>query len=296
MNSGTAAKRVAIVGGYGKMGAWFARFLESEGFAVTIIGRDKDKLAKAAIELGVAATDRFERVAEADIVVLSVPIDAFGSVCQSLAPNVGANHKVVDLTSVKTRPVDTMHLHFPRSIVLGAHPVFGPGAAGLGGQNFILTPTSDPERDFAENISGWLAARGANVRIMPPEEHDRLMSISLGLAHFIAIITADALVSLDKLTDMNGASGITYKALLTLVESVLSEDPSLYASIQLNLPQIPEIESLFSEKARDWAAMVKQGNRDEFVRRMSELKSRLEAANPDFGRSYQNLYRLIDRE
>ncbi|GAI64600.1 unnamed protein product, partial [marine sediment metagenome] len=31
---------------------------------------------------------------------------------------------------------------------------------------------------------------------------------------------------------------ITYKVLLTLVESVLSEDPELYASLQMNLPNI----------------------------------------------------------
>ncbi|PPD58237.1 prephenate dehydrogenase [Dehalogenimonas etheniformans] len=294
MNPGDNQKRVAIVGGYGKMGAWFAHLVKSEGFSVTIIGRDKDKLTMAAVELGVAATDRFDRVTAADIVILSVPIDAFEDVCRSLAPFVGPGHKIVDLTSIKTKPVEIMHRYFPRSMVLGAHPVFGPGASSLKSQNFILTPTDNLEKDFAEKISAWLGKRGAHVRIMPPEEHDCLMSISLGLAHFIAIVTADALVNLDKLTEMNGASGITYKALLTLVESVLSEDPSLYASIQLNLPQLPEIEKLFSQKAEDWAQMVKGGRRQEFIDRMSRLKSRLEAANPEFGKSYQNLYRLTE--
>ncbi|XUX01433.1 MAG: prephenate dehydrogenase [Dehalogenimonas sp.] len=294
MNPGDNQKPIAVIGGYGKMGAWFTRLLKSDGFSVTIIGRDKDKLAKAAVELGVAATDRFDRVTQADIVILSVPIDAFEDVCRGLAPFVGPDHKIVDLTSIKTKPVEIMHRYFPRSMVLGAHPVFGPGASSLNGQNFILTPTNDLEKDFAEKTSAWLDNRGAHVRIMPPEEHDRLMSISLGLAHFIAIVTADALVSLDKLTEMNGASGITYKALLTLVESVLSEDPTLYASIQLNLPQLPEIEKLFLQKAEDWAQMVKGNRRQEFIERMSSLNSRLQAANPDFGQSYQNLYRLTE--
>ena len=285
-------KTIAIIGGYGKMGAWFARLLKGEGFEVTIVGRDKDKLARTAVELGVSATDRLPKAAEADIIILSVPIDSFESVCRDLAPFLGPQHRVIDLTSIKTKPVEAMHCYFTKSLVLGAHPVFGPGATGLSGQNFILTPTDTAETRFAEKVSAWLTGRGSRVRVMPPEEHDRLMSISLGLAHFIAIVTADALVSLDKLTEMNGASGVTYKALLTLVESVLSEDPALYASIQLNLPKLPETEKLFSEKAEGWAEIVKAGRREEFINRMTQLKSRLEAANPDFGKSYQNLYRL----
>lgn len=287
--------KIAIVGGYGKMGAWFARLLKREGCQVTVIGRDKDKLAAAAVELGVAASDRLDKAAGADVIIISVPIDSFDFVCQGLAPHIKPDQKVFDLTSVKTGPVAAMHRYFPQSLVLGAHPVFGPGAKELAGQNFILTPTSDAESDLAREVAQWLECRGARVRLTSPEEHDRLMAISLGLAHFIAIVTADALVSLDRLSEMPGASGITYKALLTLVESVLSEDPSLYASLQLNLPYLPEIEGLFAGKAEDWAGLVKDRRRDDFVSRMTALKSKLEAANPDFGASYQALYRLTDR-
>ena len=288
-------KNVAIVGGYGKMGAWFARLLKQEGFGVTVIGRDKDKLAEAAVSIGVAATDRLETAGQADIVVISVPVDAFSRVCEQLSPHIRPEQLVFDLTSVKAMPVEEMHRCFSGARVLGVHPAFGPGAESLNGQNVILTPTDETEKRLAAEVREWLAARGARVRVTSPEEHDRLMSISLGLAHFIAIVTADALVSLDKLTDMNGASGITYKALLTLVESVLSEDPSLYASIQMNLPELPEMEKLFGEKAADWAELVAGGRRQEFIERMSRLKTTLEAANPDFGASYQKLYHLANR-
>jgi prephenate dehydrogenase len=295
MTPDTESKNIAIIGGYGKMGAWFAWLLKNEGHRVTIIGRDKDKLAKAAVELGVAATDRLDRAAEADIVIISVPVDSFETVCRDLAPHLRPGQKVFDLTSVKVKPVEMMHCYLGGAKVLGAHPVFGPGAASPSGQNFILTPTDAIENDLAEKVSAWLTKRGARVRITTPQEHDRLMAISLGLAHFIAIVTADALVTLDKLTEMSGVGGITYKALLTLVESVLSEDPALYASLQLNLPHLPEMERLFGDKADEWARLVRDGRRDEFIRRMSSLKAKLEAANPEFGASYQNLYRLADR-
>ncbi len=277
------------------MGAWFARLLKNEGHQVTIIGRDKDKLTAAAVEIGVAATDRLGKASEADIVIISVPVDNFEHVCGDLAPHIHERQQVFDLTSVKVMPVNAMHRYFTSARILGIHPVFGPGAESLNGQNVILTPTNAAENELADKVSEWLSSCGARVRITAPEEHDRLMSISLGLAHFIAIVTADALVSLDKLTEMSGASGITYKALLTLVESVLSEDPTLYASLQLNLPSLPEMEKLFGEKAADWASIVKDGRRDEFISRMSALKTTLEGANPDFGASYQKLYHLANR-
>ena len=285
---------IVIIGGYGKMGAWFARLLKNEGHQVTIVGRDKDKLAAAAVELGVSASDNPGKAGEADVVVISVPVDNFETVCRNLAPHLHPGQKVFDLTSVKVKPVEIMHRYFTGIKVLGSHPVFGPGAESLKGQNFILTPTDDIEKATAAQLSDWLTTRGARVRITSPEEHDRLMSISLGLAHFIAIVTADALVSLDRLDEMSGAGGITYKALLTLVESVLSEDPALYASLQLNLPSLPETETLFSDKAHDWATLVREGRRDEFVSRMSNLKAKLEASNPDFGASYQKLYHLAN--
>lgn len=288
-------KSIAIIGGYGKMGFWFARLLKNEGYQITVIGRDKDKLAATAIELGITATDRLEDAAAADIIIISVPVDSFDMVCSQLAPYVSSNQKIFDLTSVKVMPVEVMHRFFEQAQTLGIHPVFGPGAESLNGQNVILTPTNDKECELSVKVNEWLTARGARVRITSPEEHDRLMSISLGLAHFIAIVTADALVSLDKLTEMSDAGGITYKALLTLVESVLSEDPALYASLQLNLPALPEMEKLFGEKAADWAELVRDGKRKEFISRMSNLKNTLKAANPDFGASYQKLYHLANR-
>ena len=80
--------------------------------------------------------------------------------------------------------------------------------------------------------------------------------------------------------------------MLTLVESVISENPELYASIQMNLPGVPGVEALFQGKAAAWAEIVKSRDRDAFIRQMKTLKSRLEKDNPDFGKAYENMYRL----
>jgi hypothetical protein len=40
--------------------------------------------------------------------------------------------------------------------------------------------------------------------------------------------------------------------------------------------------------------MVKSGDKRQFISRMEELKRRLEKGNPDFGKAYQNMYRIAE--
>ena len=81
---------------------------------------------------------------------------------------------------------------------------------------------------------------------------------------------------------MRAISGTTYKALLTLVESVISEDPELYASLQMRLPNMTKIEELFQKSAKTWAELVQNKDRQEFVKRMNILKNSFKKDNPDF--------------
>jgi prephenate dehydrogenase len=285
--------RIAIIGGAGKMGRWFADFLLQDGKEVVISGRTQSKLLEVGRELGVEVASNVEAVKKADAVLLSVPIESFEEVVREISPYIKPGQTVIDITSIKVFPVATMHKHLKTERILGAHPLFGPGARGITNQNFVLTPTNDEERALAQKIREYLEARGAKVSLMTPEEHDQKMALILGLSHFIAIVSADTLLSADKPKPPQPVGGITYKVLLTLVESVISENPELYASIQMSLPHVAEIEALFQRKVAEWAELVQSKDRGEFVRRMKVLKEELEKNNPDFGKAYQNMYRLV---
>jgi prephenate dehydrogenase len=285
---------IAIIGGSGKMGRWLARFLSNEGKEVTLIGRNEARLAEAGSELDVATATAMAAASRADAVIISVPIDSFEEVAASLSPHTRDGQLIMDITSVKAAPVAAMHRHIKKGTTLGTHPVFGPGARSAANQNFVLTPTSPAEEALATRVKSFLTTRGAGVILMTPVQHDEMMAIVLGLSHFIAIVAADSLLKLDRLTQLEAVSGTTYKVLLTLVESVLSEDPGLYASLQMNLPGLSDIEEGFLGSCNDWADMVKSGDRQKFISRMEELKRRLEQGNPDFGKAYQNMYRIAE--
>ena len=161
-------------------------------------------------------------------------------------------------------------------------------------KNVVLTPTSPAETALAERVRDFLVRRGARVSLMSPAEHDEMMSLILGLSHFIALVTADTLLGAGKLHPMNAAGSSTYKVLLTLVESVLSEDPDLYASIQMSLPRVTYYEQQFGEKTAAWADLVARGDRAGFARRMRALKKKLATKAPDFETAYEKMYRLIE--
>ena len=286
--------KIAIVGGSGKMGRWFANFLLKEGKQVIITGGNAKKLLEAKEQLGIEVSTSIEAVKDADVILISVPIDNFEKVVKQLQPYLHPKQVVIDITSIKVFPVETMHKYLKTGLVLGAHPMFGPGAKDILNQNFVLTPTNDKEAALAEKIKQYLEARGARVTLMTPQEHDEMMAVILGLSHFIAIVSVDTLLSFDKLKQMEAIGGSTYKVLLTLTEGVLSEDPEFYASLQMKLPKMTEIEELFQKSSKTWANIVKNKDRQEFVRRMNTLKDKLEKSDPDFRRAYKNMYKLTE--
>jgi len=286
--------RIAIIGGSGKMGRWFASLLLQDGKEVVITGRNQGKLQEAQQQLGVDVATNVEAIKSADVVLLSVPIDNFEEVVKQISPHIQSGQTIVDITSVKLMPVEVMHKYIKRGLILGTHPLFGPGARDVASQNFVLTPTSDDERALAQKVKAYLEARGGRVTLMTPHEHDEMMSVVLGLAHFISIVSADTLASFDKAPLLRAIGGSTYRVLLTLVESVISEDPELYASLQMNLPNVAEVEELFHRNSKTWADLVKNKDRQGFVERMTALKDRLEKANPDFGKAYENMYKIIE--
>jgi prephenate dehydrogenase len=286
--------KVAIIGGSGKMGRWFAQFLLKDGKDVIITGRDQRKLAEAGQQLGVEVATNVEAVKNANVIVLSVPIDNLEEVVEQLSPYIHSRQAIIDITSIRVFPVEILHRYIKSGLVLGVHPMFGPGATGIVNHNFVLTPTNDAERDLAQKVKEYLEARGARTMLMTPGEHDEMMSIILGLSHFIGLVSADTLLSFGRLRQMEAAGGISYKVLLMLAESVILEAPEFYAALQMSLPDMVEIEALFQRTSETWANLVKNRDRQEFIQRMSDLKQRFKEKHPDFDKTYGNIYKLVE--
>ncbi|MEM3402966.1 MAG: prephenate dehydrogenase/arogenate dehydrogenase family protein [Nitrososphaeria archaeon] len=265
-------KRVAIIGGAGRMGRWFSKFFVKEGFEVIISGRMKSKLVQLKRELPSinVAEDNVEAVKCADLIVISVPPLDFKAVVEQIGPHLKAGQVVIDLTSIKEVPVQLMHKYIRNCVTLGAHPMFGPSATDYH-QNFILTPTSEEEQKLAEDIKRWLEIKGFKVRMMSPIEHDKLMGTILGLSHFIGLVALDTWIDIG-LEELRKIGGTSFNLLFTLADNVVHSDPNLYAEIQMGLVSTEDAELKFKMNVKKWLGILRKKDRQRFIEEMVRLR------------------------
>jgi len=285
--------KTAILGA-GKMGVWFAKFCKENGEEVILADRNDAKLVQLGKELEVETADFTTAVQNADTVMICVSIDAFEDVVKKIAPFVREGQPVLDICSVKEQPVKIMHQHLRKGLILGTHPVFGPGSKGVKHKAYILTPTNAKEQTFAEKYKGWLEKVGARVFIMTPKRHDELMSVVLGLPHFVGLVACDTLLEQADFPDTKTVAGTTYRMLFTLAEVTALETPDLYASLQMGLPQMGKIEAQFIAKAEEWLNLVKHKDSVAMVKKMAELKSKLAKLDSEFEKSYATMYKMLE--
>ncbi len=246
-------------------------------------------------EFGVEiAESNVEAIRGADWILLCVPMENLEAVLDEISSHIRSGQIVMDICSIKEIPVNLLQKYVKKGIVLGSHPVFGPGAKSIEGQNYVLTPITDKEVEFAMEFGCWLEEKGAKVVVMSPRDHDELMSVVLGFPHFLGLVVGDTLVNYSSFVEAKEVAGASYRLLLTLAEAVASEETGFYSNLQMSLPEVEKIESLFLEKVEEWLKLVRRKDCSEFSRKMTQVKKRLKELDPDYERYYEIMYRLLD--
>jgi prephenate dehydrogenase len=278
------------------MGRWFTGFLKDEGYSVVVSSRTRSKAEALGDEFGVEVADSYvEAVQDADWVLLCVSLDGLEPVLKQIGSHIREGQIVMDISSIKEITVQLLHKYVENGITLGTHPVFGPGAKNLEGQNFVLTPVEEEEKHFAMEFRGWLQKRGAKVTVLEPRKHDELMSLVLGFPHFVGLVAGDALVNCSDFVEAKRVGGATYKLLLTLAGAVAAEEPVFYSNLHMSLPEMEQIEQLFLSKVEEWLELVKAKDCEGFSSKMNEIKKRFRETDPDYERYYSLMYRILGK-
>ena len=220
-----SGKRALIIGGNGKMGGWFAEFLASQGFDVSIA--DPRGSPRGFTQIG-----RWEDSAlDHDLIVLATPLGITAEVLHSLALR-APRGLIFDLGSLKT-PLRTglNALVNAGCRVTSLHPMFGPDTSLLSGRHviFIDLGNGDALREAQELFAPTMAERV----VMGLDEHDRLIAYVLGLSHAVNIAFFTALAeSGEAAPRLARMSSTTFDAQLDVAAGVAGESPALYFEIQ----------------------------------------------------------------
>jgi chorismate mutase/prephenate dehydrogenase len=217
-------KRVLVIGGCGKMGRWFARFLTSQGYQVEIAD-------PAGAKDEVDYRHHRDAAIDHDIVVVAAPLRASNDILLELAasPPPGL---VFDIGSLKSplRP-GLRALADAGARVTSVHPMFGPDVALLSGRHVIFCDVGAPD---ATAEARELFASTMALRVdMDLESHDRLIAYVLGLSHALNIAFVTALAesgeAAPKLAELSSS---TFDDQLAVASRVAGENPHLYFEIQ----------------------------------------------------------------
>ncbi len=276
-------RTVAVIGAGGGIGGLFARLLEDLGQRVLRVDRDTALGAPAA-------------AAEADAVLVAVPIDVTEAVIAEVGPHVPPGGLLFDVTSVKAAPVGAMLAATEgRDVdVVGTHPLFGPSVHSLQGQRIVLCPARvDPARGWDDWLRRLLAARGLVAIETEAAHHDRVMSVVQVLTHHATETLGLTLARLGVPVDET----LRFTSPVYLMELMMSarhfaQSAGLYRAIQASNPETDRVAATFRAAAADLAAAVSDDDRAAFAALFAEARG----AFGDFSeRALETSSFLIDR-
>lgn len=215
--------------GFGNFGRFMAKHLAGR-FELTVSDQPGNDISEAAAALGVRS-GTMEEAARCDIVVLCVPVQRLEELLKSAAPHIRPDALVLDVASVKVKPVRLMREYLPETAeIIATHPLFGPtsGKNGIVGLPFVYCPVRTTR---AEKVRAFLAETlGVKVIDSAPEEHDTQMAYVQGLTHFIG-----RALNRMQIPELNQKTAI-YDHLHAIVQTVGSDSHDLFLTIQRENP------------------------------------------------------------
>ncbi len=244
-----SGRRALVIGGRGKMGRWFADFLASQGFAVTVADPSGEVPGYEYV------ADWQASALDHDLIVVATPIRIANEVLGQLAER-RPRGVVFDIGSLKTPLRSGLErLRAAGCHVTSVHPMFGPDTELLSGRHVIFVDLGD-ERAL-EEARGLFGSTMADLVTMGLDEHDRLIAFVLGLSHALNIAFFTALAeSGEAAPRLARMSSTTFDSQLDIATRVAAESPELYFEIQsLNEYGEESLDALRAAIERLWQAV-----------------------------------------
>ena len=137
-----------------------------------------------------------------DFLMMGTPVETIVPLTQAFLPKLAKDCIVSDVGSVKGEIVRGMEKLLPKHIAFVAgHPIAGSEQWGAQaarenlfvGHRCVLTPTKKTDKKALKKIAALWREVGAEVEIMPPDVHDRVLGVISPLPHVLVYALVNAL-------------------------------------------------------------------------------------------------------
>jgi prephenate dehydrogenase len=196
--------------GLGLIGGSMALELRKHNWGTRFIGVDKNKEnAKKAIEIGLVdeVLSLAEAVQEADIVILSVPVNAMCDLVNPILDNINKKAILLDVGSTKKGICEAASKHKNRANLVAAHPMAGTENTGptaaiynlfKGKVNVICEPEKSHDWAIQRVEQLFTTALGMRNAYMNPIEHDRHIAYVSHLSHISSFTLGLTVLEIEK--------------------------------------------------------------------------------------------------
>ena len=202
--------RMVIVG-VGLIGGSLAMISRRKGLVKEIIGvgRGAGNL-KEAVKLKIIDSFTFdisEAVKGADLIVMATPVGSFERLVKQMSRSLNKGAIITDAGSVKGRMVSRIERLLPKgTYFVAGHPIAGKERSGVKaasltlfeGTKCILTPTKKTDASALKKIKALWRTVGAEVVLMDPMLHDKVLGAVSHLPHAAAYSIVNTVAEIKK--------------------------------------------------------------------------------------------------
>ncbi|GKS66743.1 hypothetical protein YTPLAS73_02900 [Nitrosarchaeum sp.] len=278
-------KKITIIGIGGQMGQWFARYFLANDFEVT--GYDSEN--KIQVKGAIQSDSLVGGILKADYVVLCTPTRRTPEIIRLIAKEMKRGTYLIEISSEKSKVVTSL-LKIPAKInPICIHPMFGPGAKSIKGQNIISVPIKDAKKELTVVKELF---DGANFVTIDAVEHDKKIAVILGLTHLINLVFANIISKDEKMSLTEKMSGTTFRVQKILSESIMTESPELIETIIAN-PEIRRVAEEFWKDIGRLLTAVQESKTEEVIDYIKNCQEKL-STNTNLDDSYKKLTKMVN--
>jgi prephenate dehydrogenase len=193
--------------GTGLIGASIVLALKKANAAIHVVGvdRDTDTLRDAKSSGAIDAIGTLDDIAQADVVIVAIPVRQMPTLFDSLLPHLQANTIIIDVGSTKQDVIAAARTALGAKVsqFVPCHPIagrerHGPLAAEADlfvGKNIVVTPLAENAASTLQVVRDLWALTGATIVEMSPAAHDAVFAAVSHLPHMLAFALVDELAS-----------------------------------------------------------------------------------------------------
>jgi len=253
----------------------------------TIYGIDNNESHLAeAIALGVidkAAT--FDDLAEADFVIVSVPVDVALTVLPKVLDAIGNNTIVFEVGSTKIPICEAVANHPKRRNFIATHPIAGtefsgPSAAIKGlfqGKTNIICEVEKTTFKLQEKALDLFKSMGMRIRYMDPKSHDKHIAYVSHLSHISSFMLGKTVINKEKdEQDIFDMAGSGFESTVRLAKS----SPAMWTPIfKQNKKQVVKTLEEYISNLTNFKELLEQDDYEAIYNEMQSVNKIKEILN-----------------